>query len=103
MIAALAFAHGVTYARAMTRVYARSNPDRIGTIVGDAPHGDVLVHWDGEDADRHWRLARNQLVELHQTELQLLDMLDRLRDAFNLQIESTMRDIRRIMKKEERR
>lgn len=34
-------------------------------------------------------------------ELQLLDMLDRLRDAFNLQIECTMRDIRRLLKKKE--
>lgn len=101
----------------MTRVYARSNPDRIGTIVGDAPHGDVLVHWDGEDDDRRWRIQRDQLVEIddlaimpegakppqNHIELQLLDMLDRLRDAFNLQIETTMRDIRRLMKKEGKR
>lgn len=34
-------------------------------------------------------------------ELQLLDMLDRLRDSFNLQIELTMRDIRRLLKNKE--
>jgi hypothetical protein len=32
-------------------------------------------------------------------ELQLLDILDQLRDAFNLAIECAMRDIRRLLKK----
>jgi hypothetical protein len=34
-------------------------------------------------------------------QLQLLDMLDRLRDGINLQIELTMRDIRRMIKEAE--
>jgi hypothetical protein len=33
-------------------------------------------------------------------QLQLLDMLDRLRDGINLQIELAMRDIRRTMKEQ---
>jgi hypothetical protein len=37
----------------------------------------------------------------HHLELQLLDALDRLRDAFNLQIECCMRDIRRMLKNKE--
>jgi hypothetical protein len=32
--------------------------------------------------------------------LQVLDMLDRLRDGINLQIECAMRDVRRVMQKE---
>jgi hypothetical protein len=34
-------------------------------------------------------------------QLQLLDMLDRLRDGINLQIECAMRDIRRMIKEAE--
>lgn len=95
----------------MTRVYAKSNPDRLGTIVGDAPHGDVLVEWEGEDF--RWRIRRDQLVEVdelaimpegakppqHHLELQLLDALDRLRDGVNLAIERAIRDIHRTMGK----
>jgi hypothetical protein len=34
-------------------------------------------------------------------QLQLLDMLDRLRDGINLQIECAMRDIRRVLENKE--
>lgn len=49
------------------------------------------------------RLPEGAKPPQHHVELQLLDVLDRLRDAFNLQIESTMRDIRRIMRQQEKK
>lgn len=99
----------------MTRVCLQSNPDAIGTIVEELADGTVWVQWDG--GETRWRIDRDRLIELPvddlaimpagakppSIELRCLQILDNLRDAVVLEIESKMNDIRRLMKKEEKR
>lgn len=88
----------------------RKNSARQGTVVGELPNGDVWVEWD-EDPQQRWQISPDLLVETDDlavmpvgakapasVELRILDMLDRLRDGINIQIESYMNDIRRLMK-----
>jgi hypothetical protein len=85
------------------RVCLKSDSSVVGVIVGDLPHGNVLVYW--EDSGERTRIGREQLINIEAAEApeltrdeQLIDALDRLRDGINLQIETVIRVIKRASK-----
>jgi hypothetical protein len=87
----------------MTRVRSKANPELAGTVLEDGG-SDLWVQWDDHEyPGQRWRIARDRVEEIpdkpQSPEVQLLDMLDNLRDGLVLQIECAMNDIRRNMKK----
>jgi len=80
------------------RVRSKINPGLVGTLLED-----VWVQWDDhEHPGQRWRISIDQLEsEEAKLGLALLKILDNLRDGFSLQIECSMRDIRRVCKMEQ--